>query len=299
MSKLHIYLKVGNSWSSFADGDGTLSQSQSFSVSITAGTVSKGKTYQIREGQSSTGNLYNCTTGSQKGGTAEFTSQANQTNFSLMSQYSAALFSLRSALLATQKTVIIQIAQNDLEELKAANYKLCFAKKVGDNDYNVVWQSYHDYVAKSQFSWTPQYQLFGSNLFGGNIQVSEATNLVDISLGEISTLDKAGNLSDAKTGGSDTALNLINDYGSIHPGVIQISTGINGKSESTPIYVAPQEAIIGEISLTPVEKVLVWFEQDIETSTMFSTSRSISLEIDLTNSNTATRLYKDQNWSTP
>ncbi len=296
MSKLHIDEKGGKYWSSVADGDGNLSQSQSFSVSITAGKVSQGKTYRIREGQSPTGNLYNCKTGAEKGGQAEFKFQSN---FPFMSPDNTALLSLWSALVAAQKIVTIQIAQKDLETLKGSNYQLCFAKKVGDDDYNVVWQSYHDYLANSHFSWTPQYQLFGSNSFGGNIQVSVSTDLVDIGLGQTTTLDKAGNFSPSKTGGSDTSLNMINDYGSIHPGVTQVSTGINGKKESTPIYVAPNESVSGEISLTPVEKVLVWFEQKIETSTMFSTSRSNSQEIDLTNSNTATWLYKDQKWIIP
>jgi hypothetical protein len=56
-----------------------------------------------------------------------------------------------------QKIVNIQIALDDLENLKRAGYKLCFAKKVGDNDYNVVWQSYLDYLHDNTFSWTPQY----------------------------------------------------------------------------------------------------------------------------------------------
>ncbi len=47
---------------------------------------------------------------------------------------------MRSALAASQKTVTIEIAAGDLTLLKKSGYKLCFAKKVGTADYNVVWR---------------------------------------------------------------------------------------------------------------------------------------------------------------
>jgi hypothetical protein len=205
----------------------------------------------------------------------------------------------KSAKAAVQKSVIIQIAEEDLATLKANDYKLCFAKKVGDADYNVVWQSYNKYLANNQFSWTPQYQLFGSNIFQGNITVQVATNVVQIELGETSVLDEAGTLKPPKTGGSDTGFTMENNYGTIHPGVNQLSTGIDGKQISTPIYVAQKAIVSGSVVLTPVEKVLVWFEQNIQTSTMFSDARAQAVEIDLTTLNCATRMYKDQNWITP
>lgn len=152
------------------------------------------------------------------------------------------------------------------------------------------------YLATNTFSWTPQYQLFGSNTFKDNIQVDVSTNIVDIGLNETSILDERGILGSPKTGGVITAVTLVNDYGSIHPGLNQLSTGIDGRQNSTPIYVAPETMVSGSATLTPVEKVLVWFEQNIETSTIFSTARSRSVEIDLTTSNSATRKYQGQEW---
>ncbi|MGK7925414.1 MAG: hypothetical protein AB4290_09230 [Spirulina sp.] len=204
-----------------------------------------------------------------------------------------------SALAAVQKSVIIKIATSDLETLKNGNYKLCFAKKVGDAAYNVVWQSYQDYLANNTFSWTPQYQIFGSNVFQANIEVQVSTNTQTIGLGETSILNSSGILESPSTGGPTTGFVMDNQYGSIHPGVNQLSTGIDGKQESTPIYVAESPSVIGETTLTPVEKILVWFEQDIQTSTMFSTSRSQAVEIDLTNQDSATRMYQNQTWITP
>jgi len=203
-----------------------------------------------------------------------------------------------TAMAAVEKTVNIRIDPKDLEILKDGDYKLCFAKKVGDKDFNVVWQSYNKYLANNTFQWTPMYQLFGSNRFEGNVQVTVDTNAVNIGLGEVSTLNFAGNLSTPVSGGEKTEFTMINEYGPIHPGVNQLSIGIDGKAASTPIYVSKKSIVKGETGLKPVEKVLVWFEQNIKTSTMFSKSRSKSIEIDLTNENSASRKYIDGKWIT-
>ena len=206
---------------------------------------------------------------------------------------------LRDALAGSQKSVTIEIDGDALNTLKNANYKLCFATKVSEADYNVVWQSYDDYLTNNTFSWTPQYQLFGSNSFQTSVSVHVATNLKPVDLGEQCTLDESGGLGGASSGSDPTAITMINDYGDIHPGLQKVSTGIDGSLVSTPIYVAPDAAVQGTIELTPVDKVLVWFEQNIETSTIFSDARSKSVEIDLTEVNSATRKYTGQGWSTP
>jgi len=204
-----------------------------------------------------------------------------------------------TAMVDVQKSVTIEICENDLKILKQNKYKLCFAKKVGENDYNVVWQSYTDYLSNNAFSWIPKYQLFGSNEFEANVTVKVSTNKVDIGLGETALLDASGYLESAYSGGPDISITLSNEYGPIHPGLNQISTGIDGEEISTPIYVGESQVVEGDTKLTPVEKVLVWFEQNVETSMMFSTSRSKAVEIDLTSTNTATREYCKGKWITP
>jgi hypothetical protein len=57
--------------------------------------------------------------------------------------------------------------------------------------------------------------------------------------------------------------------------------------------------VTGDVALTPVESVQVWFEQNIETSTMFSSARSKAVQIDLTSVNTAARKYVGGEWITP
>lgn len=194
------------------------------------------------------------------------------------------------------KTVRIQIADDDLEDLKAHGYSLCFAKKVGNFDYNVVWQADTKFLANNSFSWIPKYQVFGSNLFEADITVEVATNKVDIGLGQKCLLNANGKIEEPQQGSVKTAITLVNEYGLIHPGINQLSTGPKGQQISTPIYVARKGMVSGSVNLTPVEKVLVWFEQNIATSTMFSEARSRSVEIDLTTQPSATRVYRNQEW---
>ncbi len=162
---------------------------------------------------------------------------------------------LAATLAATQKTVSIQIDAADLTQLKNSGYRLCFAKKVGNEAYNVVWQSYDKYLSFNDFSWTPQYQIFGTNTFKADVTVKASTNTVDISLGQQSTLNNAGLMGPAVSGGPDTAITLINNYGPIHPGINQLSTGIDGVQSSTSIYVAINQVVLGQTTLTPVEKI--------------------------------------------
>ena len=205
----------------------------------------------------------------------------------------------RSLLASAEKAVSIEIASGDLQFLKENKYKLCFAKRVSQSAYNIVWQSYSDYLSFNDFSWTPQYQMFGSNSFQAQVQVKVSTNLVTIGLGESAELQPSGLLGAPSTGGPETGVTMINAFGPIHPGLSQMSTGLNGQQSSTPFYVAENQIALGNVTMTPVEQVLVWFEQDVATGTMFSSARSLSTEIDMTFTNSSTRKYENGRWTTP
>jgi hypothetical protein len=196
------------------------------------------------------------------------------------------------------KSATILIDPNDLSELKKGKYKLCFAKKVNDS-FNVVWQSYGDYLHSNMFSWTPAYQMFGSNTFSGSVTVSVATNVVNISLGEQCTLDATGNLGQASSWTNPLAMKMTNNFGPIHPGLNSISIGPDGIQTTTPIYVARDAIVSGSDTLTPIDTVQVWFEQNVVTSTVISDAVSNAVEIDLTDDDTATRLYSNGVWTTP
>ncbi|WP_298902186.1 hypothetical protein [uncultured Psychroserpens sp.] len=196
------------------------------------------------------------------------------------------------------KTVQIKISSEELASLKGNGYKLCFAKKVGDNSYNVVWHAFDNYLSQNTFSWTPQYQLFGTHTFQANIRVQAQTNIVSIGLGQSSTLNSSGMLESPISGGPSNAITIENNYGPIHPGLNQTATGIDGRISSDPIYVAQKEATPGATPMIPVENILVWFQKHIETSTMISSIIGTPTEIDLTGTNSATRLYSNGKWTT-
>lgn len=297
MGKLHIYeWKKDGSGTQIADGDGTIDKSKDFSVTVTSPAsgfkIIKNHHYEIREGAQLSGVKCQCMAGCEtKGSVAKFAIWTDVT----CSDFHNAV-ALRAITAAATKTVTINIDAKDLETLKSSKYRLCFAKKIEAADYNIVWQSYFAYLTTNTFSWMPMYQLFGSNTFKANIAVNVSTNLVEIGLGEISTLDKAGVLGHAVTGEDKTSITMQNDYGDIHPGVSQVSTGIDGQQTNSPIYVAPQSMVSGKVGLIPIEKVLVWFEQNTETGTMFSDARSMEIELDLTGTNSANATYESGNW---
>ncbi|GGX30311.1 hypothetical protein [Aquimarina muelleri] len=67
MSKLHFYEKS----SKVADGDGTLNNA-GFDAKITWGSVEKGHTYEVKQGQKPSGDSYPCIAGGTKNDTAKF-----------------------------------------------------------------------------------------------------------------------------------------------------------------------------------------------------------------------------------
>ena len=198
--------------------------------------------------------------------------------------------------MSTQKTVNVAIANNDLQTLKASNYNLCFAKKVGES-FNVVWQSMNgkQYLAKNKIWWVPAFQIFGCNSFTAGVTVDEQTNAIDIGLGQKATLDQYGTMLPPVSGDQPDSIGLVNNFGPIHPGLSQLVSGADGQV-TLPIYVAEQPIVSGTDYLTPKEEVMVWFEQKIETSTMFSDARSNSFIADLTNQDTVYLLYTDGQW---
>ena len=301
MGKLHIDKKILKTWSSVADGDGNIDKVNPFSVTISSGKVASGNTYRIRQGTGPDGPLCDCT--AVQGKTATFkVSGANALLIQQVDSVQQSLANFYAASAAVQKVVDIEIDHDDFKTLKTNGYSLCFAKKVGSGtdagSYNVVWQSLDKYLMSTTFSWTPVYALFGTNTFSDNVLVRAQTLPVTIQLGQESVLDSTGFLNPPSTGGPSTSVTMLNQYGPIHPGLSGLST-VNDITQTTPLYVAPQVAVLGTATLTPIDMVLVWFQQNIETSTMFSEVRSNAIEIDLTNSNSETRLYKGGVWTTP
>lgn len=198
------------------------------------------------------------------------------------------------------KTIKVEIAMQDLEVLKQSGYNLCFAKSV-NNEFNVVWKAYSKYSTMNQFSYESQYELFGTNAFVDGMEITPSTNTQSCDLGNSCTLNQSGILEPQVPGGAANNLTFVNDYGSIHPGINQLCTGIDGSKTISPIYVSKKSIVQGQTFLAPLDIVLVWFQQDIESNTMDSSlnefetnSRFITLY--LTQTNEVKCLYEDGEW---
>lgn len=199
---------------------------------------------------------------------------------------------------AAQKKVSIHLDDEVIRSLKENAYKLCFAKKVGDEDYNVIWQSFLGYENYNNFSWLPSYQIFTANELRENVEVEVRSKMVPIGLGETVVRDKYGVLSDAVSGGESTALNLINNGEPTCVGISQLCTDIDGRQISAPIYVSERKIIAGEAGFKPMEKLLVWFEQNVETGMMFSHVRSRAIEFDMASRNSMSVTFNGNDWMT-
>ena len=222
-------------------------------------------------------------------------SQLQQSDFAGTCQNDT--MSLRHYLNELKKQVTVEIDLNDLQVLRNGKYMLCVAKKIAESAYNVVWQAFDNYLCNNVFLWTPQYQLFGSIQFNVGAPVVVSTNSVDIGLGETTTLSSLGILQTPISGGSQTGFTMDNEFGSIHVGVSQLCAQLDGTPVISPVYVSDAAVIKGTVMLTPVENVRIWFQQNIATGTIFCGAQTNALELDLTETNSITCLFKDQQWS--
>ncbi len=196
-----------------------------------------------------------------------------------------------------EKKITINIDKKDFVTLKKNKYKLCFAKSIEGKKFNTVWKTLdiNEYFINTEFKWTPEYSICASSSFANNQQVNEMTGSQKIELGQQITLDKNGLLCEPETGSFEESILFINEYsGTTHPVIKQVNS--DSKVESS-IYIAENAVIIGTDIFTPVDKILVWFQQDVETNTMFSEAKSNSIIINLTFANERKALFKDQNWA--
>ncbi|KAI0633776.1 hypothetical protein C8Q77DRAFT_1057829 [Trametes polyzona] len=160
-----------------------------------------------------------------------------------------------------------------LPTLVQAGYKLCIAKKV-NGAYTVVWQG-SNILVNNQFSWTAQYQVFGSIPF------------------------KSGALfgiMNPATGAPDNSgqFKVQNNYGLINLGV---NSYVNGSY--APSYVSTNPVVSGPTTLQPIETVLVWFDTQVTTSTMILQASSQAIEVDFTSIPSHTLLFKAPDGAPP
>lgn len=87
-----------------------------------------------------------------------------------------------------------------------------------------------------------------------------------------------GTLKPAISGENSMSLTLVNEYGRILVGVSQYFI-MEGVLTFKPIYVSKIAHDSGNILLTPKDEVMVWFQRDAKTSTIFEGNRSNSIKL--------------------
>jgi len=190
-------------------------------------------------------------------------------------------------------TLQVNIDPSIFPTLANAGYKLCIAKKV-NNQYTVVWSG-TTFLVKNTFQWTEEYQMFCTQKFTAGALVSASTVDQPIQYGQTCTLDKIGQLGPATGTISPTGtFYLVNNYSAINPGV-------NGNLGGTfsPIFVSPNPVVPGSTNgLSPIIRILAWFDLQLVTSTMFLDSVSNSIETVYQGTTTHTIFYTAQGtWS--
>ncbi|TFK35756.1 hypothetical protein BDQ12DRAFT_668379 [Crucibulum laeve] len=170
-------------------------------------------------------------------------------------------------------TLVVEIANNQMETLKEGGFNLCVAKKA-NGAYTVVWSGKSDYLHENTFSWEEDYQVFGLNKFKLGALVKAETNEVDIAFGQTCTLDSAGVMSPA-TGPTDDSgvFTVKNEFG-------KICLGVNQKLNGTflPVFVSPT-VISGTATFEPIVEVKVWLQSHTETSTMIFNADEPGIEV--------------------
>lgn len=178
-----------------------------------------------------------------------------------------------------RKRVTIEIPPDDVRALRANGETLCIAKKVRTRGYNVICWADSRYSVSNSFEWMPEFQIFGSKRFAEGERVTDMTGAVDMVLGGHMTFEEQGRFGPAppRGDGDGEALNLTNRFGPIHVGIRQRCV-VSGTEVVAPIHLTSERMRTGMVSLRPIDRVLIWFEQWSETGMIFTHPRPHAIE---------------------
>lgn len=174
-----------------------------------------------------------------------------------------------------EKSLVVHIADQDLNTLKNAGYALCFAKRSKDELYNMVWVADAQYGTCSELSWVPHFVFFLAAGFGDRKKVSITAQSDPLTLGQECTLLESGAFGSPRTGTIAGAVALaLQNRNPVYPGIGQYCAFNGQEGTIRPIYVAKNPVVPGMDVIYPQDKILVWFEQDAQSGMMFEHSRS-------------------------
>ncbi|KAG7091485.1 hypothetical protein E1B28_010516 [Marasmius oreades] len=186
-------------------------------------------------------------------------------------------------------TLTVYVSPETLIALKEKKYKLCMAVEVNGKS-TVVFQTVSKLLIHNEFEFEDRYRVFGTNTFKDGALVEASTRKVPILLGQEITLSPEGVLGPA-SGTMDSAKPFIvhNHYTEpIHLGIDALFGG-----EYSSIYVTEEAILRGDIVCLPARKLLIWFEQNLETNTMISHARITNcMRLDFSKTSHITVNYK-------
>lgn len=195
--------------------------------------------------------------------------------------------------MGVEKTVYIDIGDEDLRFLKENGYGLCIAKEL-EGEISTIWSGTSEFLAHNDFSWYPEYQMYASNTRRIDEPGDARTEVRDIFPGQQCTLDEYGILSEAVTGGPKETLNFCNHYRSVYLNLTQKCREVDGNTGFKPIYTSCNMIILGEVGVTPTEKIIIWFKRG-----EFAVGHALynSVTLDFSTRDTATVVYRDGGWT--
>ncbi|KAG7096283.1 hypothetical protein E1B28_003730 [Marasmius oreades] len=175
-------------------------------------------------------------------------------------------------------TLTVNIATSSLNALKAANYKLCIAKDVNGKP-NVVFKGGNKVLNHNEFVFEDLFRVSGTNKFEDGALVKASTDQVPILGGQEVILSPAGTFGPVSGPVDPTKpFTVHNRYTEF------INFGVEARvgNEYNYIYVSPYPQGSGDVILQPKKKFLIWFDQTLDTETMFSRSVTNAIELDFT-----------------
>ena len=173
-------------------------------------------------------------------------------------------------------TITIKIEKEDLRVLKDAGYQLCFAGRMKDTDFTVVWYAAEGYGSNNQIKVFDEYEIFASN--GCDEKVLVDFSSVAAEIGKECVIDKYGIISQPKTGQISEAIVLINDYGNLHPGLIRKGKGIKGEELCNALFLSRNLILPGEFEFFPTYEIKIWFAKNMQIGTILPQESKWSLK---------------------
>ncbi|WP_163832865.1 hypothetical protein [Spartinivicinus ruber] len=205
----------------------------------------------------------------------------------------------------TTKNLNIILSQDEVKFLKENKLNMVIAKAVnsgGAEKYNVVWESRSDYAITNTYSWIPQYTANTTSIdiiSPTSKVVAQGVN-VPMKLGQKTILNQYGMLSQ-NVSKSDNPNSIEFDIAqnfyekSFH---ITLATGLNSSTKPQPFFIDTETYEPGyKVEVTPIEKVKVWFQTELETGNYIEKIIAPELTVDFTNQSDSTYKYDNGKWS--